>query len=386
MYYENYNPTLHDVYLYGPTNTGYPIGLNPNCLIYGAREDYASISLRPRAFNVLIESPPPGVGLSMLPNYYNTNSPIFTVVSPNSVMLNMHHTANKPSDAGSFSAKYTGLTSAYPIGSLYFWNFNFSGFSSYGPWTSAFNAMPLNTISGNTAYAVPEYFNGSPEIPGFSSGGTYYRIMLRDIGFMNIIGSGITMSQTKAKIVHPIFALTEEQKNNLANFQYIPSNIKSDIISGTYNVPVNNVYLWDGMDKIIPVSQITFYYADDNFIQYGASDVDIYFDGNYKAGIGDSSSQLIFVKDNKIYFIGGAYMIGLDEKTPIASQYISAYLPQYSYFSGISLDKNHYWYNHGSGTTLATKIDFTRIENQLENLINSMNSFINNSSIKQTEY
>ena len=73
MYFPSYNPTIHDLYLYGPSNTGNPIGLNPNCLLYDARESYKSIGVRPRSFTVQIPSligPTAGTPLSQYANYY----------------------------------------------------------------------------------------------------------------------------------------------------------------------------------------------------------------------------------------------------------------------------------------------------------------------------
>ena len=113
MYYKDYDPTIHDIYLYGPGNVGYPIGVNPNSLIYGASADFASVIPRYRAFTGTGPIPvPPGAGVTSLPNYYNIkDNPLFLVIGDKTLSSNLHYTANKPSDCfsafGPAPSKYT---------------------------------------------------------------------------------------------------------------------------------------------------------------------------------------------------------------------------------------------------------------------------------------
>jgi len=213
MYYKNYDPNIHDIYLYGPGNIGYPIGINPTSLIAGASADFASVSPRYRAFTGTGPIPiPPGTGVTGLPNYYNIkDNPLYLVFGDKTLNSNIHYTANKASDSYIDLAKYTGTTTAYPALSLALWNKNLSGFCYFGPFTGMYNCVPLNQISGNTAYMPPVYFSGSPEIPGFQSGATFYLVLLNDTGIMDLVGAGlgITMHQPVAKKIHPSVYIKE---------------------------------------------------------------------------------------------------------------------------------------------------------------------------------
>jgi hypothetical protein len=213
MYYKNYDPNIHDIYLYGPGNIGYPIGINPTSLIAGASADFASVLPRYRAFTGTGPIPiPPGTGVTGLPNYYNIKDrPLYLVFGNKTLSSNIHYTANKASDSYIDLAKYTGTTTAYPALSLALWNKNLSGFCYFGPFTGFYNCVPLNKISGNTAYMPPVYFSGSPEIPGFQSGATFYVVLQNDIGIMDLVGAGlgITMHQPVAKKIHPSVYIKE---------------------------------------------------------------------------------------------------------------------------------------------------------------------------------
>ena len=121
MYYAEYNPTLHDIYLYDASNTGYPIAINPNSLIAGASADFASVQIRQRRLSVAdgaieIKSPPPGTSITYYPNYYNTNIPLNIIISDKIIGTNVHYSANIPSDSFSPAAgineyaKYTSIT------------------------------------------------------------------------------------------------------------------------------------------------------------------------------------------------------------------------------------------------------------------------------------
>ena len=203
MFYPNYNPTLHDIYLYDGTNTGYPIGINPNSLIAGASADFAAVQIRYRQFDTEITPPPPGATVGVYPNYYNANIPMCTVISDKIIQLNSHYTANKPSDSGPYGAignpgyftKYTGTTTAYPYLSLNFWKPDLSGITTYGPFSGFYNFLPANLLPSGYSFANYFYFTGSPEIPGFENGSTFYQILAPDISFATLLNSNQNIAE-----------------------------------------------------------------------------------------------------------------------------------------------------------------------------------------------
>jgi hypothetical protein len=382
MYYSKYDPTIHDVYLYGPGNVGYPIGLNPNSLIYGASGDFRSILPRQRAFTGTGPVPiPPTAGVTSFPNYYNIkDSPIYVVIGEETVSGNIHYTANKSSDSILNTAKYTGTTTGYPINTLSFWNNNFSGLCSYGPWTGIYNYVPLNGISGATGYATPRYFNGSPEIPGFESGATYYQILPIDYGFMDLINAGITLSQPKAKKIG-VSALIKEFTDHGLTLDY--TKLSNNIFQVTCTA--QNLYIWDGNDKVIPIPAIQVSYYDYilNNIHFtqplGLQNIfsNSITGATYNLWVGDSSSQIIYKKNNSLYFLGSIESVGgLPPNNSIAlgPLYYGDSLPLYNFLTERLVEPNHYWYALNQGLTLATQIDFTRLETAINNLSSKINN------------
>jgi hypothetical protein len=391
MYYKDYDPTIHDIYLYGAGNIGYPIGLNPNSLIYGASADFASVIPRYRAFTGTGPIPiPPEAGITSLPNYYNIkDNPLYIVIGDKTISGNIHYSPNKSSDSfGAFgidpTAKYTGTTTAYPALSLTLWNNTLSGFCSYGPYTGMYNCVPLNQITGSTAYNKPKYFLGSPEIPGFAAGSTQYQILTDDYGIMDLMGVGPTMSQPIAKKISPS-VLIQDMKDQGMTFEYNRIGLNQNQIS----VACTNVYLWDGNDKIIPLQKLIAGYSFLNN-PYIISPNTIsgifsrYIDGVTAAAVwtGDSSSQILYMKNNSLYFVasiasGGAGIVdvfGGNVAFVSGPCYVTDALPLYGNLENRLIDKNHYYYPLNQGLTLATQIDFTYLQNALNNLNASANS------------
>jgi hypothetical protein len=378
MYYSEYNPTIHDIYLYGPGNIGYPIGLNPNSLIYGASADFASVLPRARAFTGTGPIPiPPGTGVTSLPNYYNIkDSPLFVVTGNRTVSGNIHYVPNKSSDSFVYSAyaKYTGTTTAFPTLSLGFWNNNLTGLSYYGPWTGIYNCVPLNQITGATAYAASRYFSGSPEIPGFVSGATFYQILNDDHGFMDLLGSGVTMTQPIAKKISPSTLIQELiERGMTASY--------TNVTSPNFSVKINTIdcYIWDGNDKVIPASSINIFYAFDSTTQFtepGSFIAQFTNSGQTYAGwVGDSSSQIIYLKNNSLYFLGSVESTsGTGNNIGFAGPvYCGDVLPLYNFLGNRLVDKNHYWYPLHQGLTLATQINFTNLQTSINNLSSKVN-------------
>ena len=377
MYYSGYDPTIHDVYLYGPGNIGYPIGLNPNSLIYGASADFASILPRYRAFTGTGPIPiPPGTGVTSLPNYYNIkDSPLLVVTGDKTVSGNIHYMVNKSSDSFAYLgyAKYTGTTSAYPILSLGFWNNNLSGLSYYGPWTGIYNCVPSNQITGATAYARARSFSGSPEIPGFATGVTFYQILNPDHGFMDLLGSGTTMAQPIAKKISPSTLIQELIERGMT--------AEYNQISSTLRVRINTIdcYMWDGNDKVIPTSTLEIDYSFDDTTYFTIPNgFAISFSNageTYAGWVGDSSSQLIYLKNNSLHFVGSVTSLsGINNNFAFAGPiYCGDVLPLYNFLGNRLIDRNHYWYPLHQGLTLASQIDFTRLQTTINNLSSKLN-------------
>jgi hypothetical protein len=388
MYYKYYDPTIHDIYLYGPGNIGMPTGLNPTSLIYGASADFASILPRYRAFTGTGPVPiPPGAGVTSFPNYYNIkDNPLYVIVGNKTLVGNLHYTANKPSDCidpfGFLPSKYTGTTTGYPALSVTTWNNNLSGFCSYGPFTGMYNCVPLNQITGSTAYAIAQYFLGSPEIPGFAAGSTQYQILTDDCGFFDLIGNGPTFSQPIAKKISASTLIQELIEQGMTA-DYVIQN--GDIDPFYIIIPGINLFMWDGNDKIIPITKIKFEYIFlEELYQFIPINYQAYFDtplnevDAYAIWLGDSSSQVLYMKNNSLYFVGGVYSVGTSfGESPQISQgmlYCGENLPLYGFLQNRLVDKNHYSYPFHQGLTLATQSDFNTLQTRLNNFNTSLNS------------
>jgi hypothetical protein len=380
MYFPNYDPSLHDVYLYDPSNTGLPIGLNPNCILYDCRNCYSSISIRSRAFNIQIKPVPPGTPTSLLPNYYNANSPLFKSKSEKIITVALHYMANKPSDnkSGGQLAKYTGFSGPNPITSVSFWKPDFSGFTSYGPWTSSYNCVPLEDAPETVGLQIPIYFSGSPEVPGFGLGATFYKIASTDYGFMELLDENQEMVQTKFQNIHPYSLLTDYQKNNLSDYVIPSANNNTSII--TYFVPVTDVYVWDGNDKIVPVDYIEFFFDKtlpsslQDAVEKSLTYVIAYVAGATIA-VGDSSSPFIYKSGNTFYEFGQGY--GTNSKTyngityggiggPVTS---GSFYPSYEFLKNKNLNENHYRISNTNDVILATNGIFTNVNNLLSQIV-----------------
>ena len=384
MYYKYYDPTIHDIYLYGPGNVGMPIGLNPTSLIYGASADFASLIPRSRNFVQPAESVPipPEAGVTSFPNYYNNGSPQYIIGGDKTLIGNIHYSANIPSDSFEENtlSKYTGLTSAYPELSVMAWNNNLSGFCSYGPFTSMYNTLPLNQITGMTAYARPRYFQGSPEIPGFAAGSTQYQILTEDCGFFDLIGNGPTFSQPIAKKISPSTLIQELVEQGMTAEYVTPTPYFLRV-----SIPTINVFMWDGNDKIIPVSKLKFsYQIEQGLYRFLPMEYEVFFEtplnetAVYSIFLGDSSSQILYMKNNSLYFLGGLYAGTANYPSAIiyglGMIYCGDNLPLYNFLQNRLIDKNHYTYPFHQGLTLATQSDFNNLQTDLNNLNTSLNS------------
>jgi len=389
MYYPNYNPTLHDVYLYDPSNTGLPTGLNPNCILYDCRNCYKSISVRARAFTNLIKTVPPGTPTSLLANYYNTATPLFVVESDKKVSATIHYLANKPSDSNLFDSKYTGYSGPNPIGSINFWKNDFSGLTNYGPWTSVYNCVPYPMLGG-TFFVSPRYFSGSPEVPGFSSGATFYRIAATDHGFMDLLPQEQEMVQTTMQHIHPYAILTQQQKDDLESFITSPVYDvldSNDLIE--YAVPVTDVYVWDGNDKVIPAEYIKFSFKtspsplDTLLYTNSLQQLSVLMENGTAIAVGDSSSQFLYKKGNTFYSFGHTTSFstptvdGITYAAAFGCAHAGSFLPTYVYLDDTGIDANKYRISNNSDVILATNNLFQNVNNLLDNIVSALQNKYN---------
>jgi hypothetical protein len=413
MHYSNYDRNIHDIYLYGAGNSGYPIGINSNSLIAGASADFPSLQRRQRLFNIpirgIFEDPitiPPGATEGVYPNYYNSNIPMSVVISEKIVMLPSHYTANKPSDSGPYGVignpgyytKYTGTTTAYPLTNLDLWNQTLNGICSYGPFSGFYNFLPSSLLPSGYSFSVPFYFTGSPEIPGFENGNTFYMILNWDASFANLLEVSQNINLDPIKIISIYEVLTDEQKENLQNYvvSFFDLSTGDELIN--YVVPVNDVYMWDGSDKILPVEKIKFAFLFKNNSELTGGNfqiqtfADALFDELCGWATGDSSSQILCLRNNKLYFIGSVYEAGgtrdwtqterADRGVPFKvyfrfALYQNAIFPNLQGLQNLPLDRNHYSTTLNTGLTLATEIDFTRVKSKMDNIVAGLNTLWN---------
>lgn len=376
MYNPSYNPTTDDLYIYGPGNSGPPIGLNTNCTLYPYREFYKSISIRNRSYDNLITPVPPGTPDSLLPNYYNTSNPLFSIHSPTIVAASVHYISNLASDSidGKTFTKYTGTTSASPINEIKFWNSNFTGTCGYGPWLSAYNCVPENQITGGTAFLIPKYFSGSPEIPGFESGATFYQILSKDHALMELNPlAPFNMPQRKMEILDIFSLITEEQRNNIFDY-FQEKDVFLNSKTYLFFFPIIDCYLWDGNDKLVPLEylSITLTMSSNSSISNtSASQASFFTPEGSKTSTGDSSSKMLCLRGETLYFLG--HILG----GVAGPAYGLGTMPFHNFLQGKNIDKNHYTSTLNQGLTLATKIDFERIKTASQSLITSLTNLYN---------
>lgn len=311
MYFPSYNPILHDVYLYGPGNSGMPIGLNTNCVLYDARESYKTVGLRVRRYGpdgVSLNGFTTGLSIEQWPNWWNSNIPLAWKLSPSYLSGCVHYMSAKPSDCepGVFGlctlVKQTGMTANYGWA---FWHPNFDGYTYYTGLEGIYNC-----VATETEYPSPVYFSGSPEIPGFANGATFYLISQSDFGLMKF-RSDANPSEASGPFVESvsIFSVLKDQNIDLENY-LVDQGSETDPSFALYTVYPENCYIWGGSDTVAPVSQIkirfwTAPHAMGFDTDYPMDSVEIaaYIEPNGDFWVGDSSGFLLYKKNNKFYTI-----------------------------------------------------------------------------------
>lgn len=372
MYFPSYNPTLHDLYLYGGSNTGLPIGLNPNCILYDARESYKSIGVRTRQFETQISppiGPTAGTPLSKYPNYYNSGIPLIWKISETRAGACVHFMGRKPSDTlGNVASKQTGLTANYGI---HFWNNDFTGLSYYVNFYAVYNCVEYQPES-----ACPVYFSGSPEIPGFGTGATFYQIMQNDHGILEIIPES-----TPAQFTEPyleaisIFTIAQEQNINIKDFE-ISENI--------YRIYPSDLYYIGGNDTVAPVISIT---VATSFLDFTIVDlfarvavtafIEYTTDVNFSFWVGDSSGLLVYKKNNKLYSI--IHGLGTNLNSITGPSHANTLFPVLNYFVNETDISSYYYKSLSLDKKAAMGSQLENVNSQLQNLhtfiLNTINTF-----------
>jgi hypothetical protein len=391
MYFKNYDPTLHDVYLYGAGNTGYPVGLNPNCLIYGASASYQSISLRYRDWTVLgnCGAPPPGTSLGLYPNYYNIGYALFWWVSDTMLGACTHFSPDKPCDTtATFPlVKETGLTASY---GRYYWDAGFSSKTYYDNFRGVYNCVIYEPDVD-----IPRYFQGwsggcgacESQAPGYSLGATYYQITTTDHSFSRLpsVSSPNIFNGKKLRAISPLGVLTQAQIAGLTQY-LVSANSTDEFDLGNilYEFPVNDVYFWGGNDTIQPVSKLRLGYRQldilpnslwpsPSYVYKRGPFVKMIFDEAEEAQLweGDSSGLLLYMKNGELFSL-----MSLLTTAGVGDLHSSTVLPNMQYMLSQTDIKSTYFYsNRGTGTA-ANKAGFTAAYLAMVNaLVNAQNKY-----------
>lgn len=337
MFVNNYNPTYDDIFLYDNTNTGYPTGLNPNHELYPLREYLSAVCLRPRAWtNINPEypsGPPGGTPLSQYPNYYNTANPLLWWIDEYNMGGCVHYMGTRPSDSFADFIKKTTLQDS---NSKRFWSdYNFNSTTEYGPVYNIYNCVDSSGLTGATAYLIPHYFSGSPEITGYGSGNTYYQILSRDFGIIE---------QVPPKVKRTLKTLKTISITSLAELSGVTYNFGSSITL------TSNLYFWDGQDRIVPAEvridcEIPNNSNGLNFnIEVSGSRIGY-------AYTGDSSSLILFKHNDALFIV--AHITG-GGSTPTGYAHNSYFYPINTYFVNNNVLKSNWVYTAETETVGAT--------------------------------
>ena len=407
MYFKDYNPTLHDVYIYGPGNSGYPISLNPNCLIYGASASYRAISLRERAWTVEgpLGSPPPGSTSGAYPNYYNIGYPLFWWVSETMLGACTHFSENRPCDSiksfivgtvFSYFVKETGLTASY---GRYYWNSDYSSKTFYDNFRGIYNSVEFQPYT-----EISRYFAGwcgacsscEEQAPGFSAGNTWYQITTTDYSFSRLpdYASPNKFNGKPLKSISPLMVLSQEQINGLTAY-LISANDTNPFELGNivYEFPVSDVYLWGGNDTIQPVSKLRVGYRQLNFLEISDWKLPGYKQkrGPYVRAIfadesetqlwsGDSSGLLLYKKNNELYSISS-----LLSSEGLGELHASTVLPSREYLRTQTDIKTEHFFSNRLTTGPATTTGMTAVLAAMgQALVNAQNKYAELSSIPES--
>lgn len=391
MYFPAYNPTLHDPYLYSAGNVGYPIGLNPNCLLYDARESYKAISVRNRDYDRQSTSYPlpPGADISLYPNHYNNNEPLYFKITDKFLSCSTHFTyffhwdypnnyfctnpfkINPPAICGPNVSPFEKFREGGQTGisSVRFWNSGFTGFFDVSGIEHMYDYVS-NSSSVGLSFGVYD----------INQGATFYKITNYDHSLMkkkNYSSSNNFGTETLS-VVHPLSILTKEQIDNIDDYK---------TSSTSYRVPVVNTFIWGGNDTIAPVDYISFVIRpilkSSNFNDFFASIRSIeanVLGANFWGG--DSSGLILYKKNNKLYSLGHALSAGSsvinNNQYGIAGgpTHASTFYPSMKYFIDILGITAGFYLSNNSSKKIARMWHFDNLKTGLQNIKNKLESIV----------
>lgn len=356
MFILNYNPKIDDLFLYDDTNTGYPTGINPDHPLYGYKKYFLPIGVRSRAYSTYQKhpdypnGPPAGTPIKQYPNYYNNNQVLSWWVGVTTLGSSVHYTPTKPSDSPSIP-EFSKKTTQQDARTLKYWeNLNFTTLEDYGPFYNIYTHVPGNLV--RTTNITSRYFNGSPEVPGFESGATYYQISNKDYGFLTPVSQNYK-NQTFLRTI------------SLASIAKLKNiDIKLDTDYYLYN----DFYLWDGQDRVIPVSlKVNFSAAFLTTFVYAFSD------RIQKVWDGDSSGLLLYADGNEIFSIGHilAFTQGADYIYVQCTLHSNETYPVFDYLVNKKLVGSNYICTKNTETVGASSGGITAINSALTTAINT---------------
>ena len=394
MYFPAYNPTLHDPYLYDSGNTGYPIGINPNCLLYDARESYKAISLRYRDWDRPntspgLGTPPPGSTASIYPNYYNNNYPLYFKLSDKFLSCSTHFTYFFHWDYGNGNYFCTDPFKINPIQICTSDSSPLDGFREGGLtgltevvfWNSGLTG--INFIS-DTEHMY-DYISTIPTggatfgLYDTTQGATFYKITGTDHAIIKKknYSSSNNFGPHRLSAIHLLSILSEEQFKNIKN--YITP-------TGAYVIPVTDVYLWGGNDTICPVNYISFSIPpvtkSTNFSTFlpAIKTIEAIFLGNLWGG--DSSGLILYKKNGKLYSLGHILNVGstiVDGTyygTASGPTHASTFYPSMKYFIDIVGITAGFYFSNKTSKKVARTWHFDNVKNTIENIKNKLESII----------
>ena len=366
MFISDYDPDYHDLYLYDNTNTGYPRGYNPNNPLYSCRESLTPLSVRSRTWNNYYKNPdypdgpPLGTPISDYPNYYNNGQPLIWLISDRNFGGSIHYVGHFPSDTipnGSY--RYSKKTTLNNNTTYYLWSdYNFSGLSAYGPFYSIYNCVNGNVA--RTTNIQSRYFAGSPEIPGYETGNTYYQVLADDYGIMEQVTPKISK-------IEPIKCISPLSLAEILNLE--PTNLGSSL---KYTIS-DNCYFIDGQDRIVEI-YITIYVDTTNYLDYSIEGS--FKNTSYKIFPGDSSGLYLYKSGNTIYAIGHAVSYGAFSYGVNGNAHASKIYPVNQYFLNNNLLSAKYVYSGSTETEGATAAGINNLSASLQSLLLDMNDKI----------
>jgi hypothetical protein len=359
MYNPQYNPITDDLYLYDVSNTGYPIGLNPNSQLYGASAYLKTTSVLYRRFEIIGETHSPGLTLSYYPNYYNADIPKAQWISENILSGTVHYMVypcvNQP---GKVAFDYPGATANYGFA---FWNNNFSGICFYTQFKPIFNYSEYNNSLGSTLS-----FSPCSGFSGPTAGTIIYRHFESDHGLIKITNNAnpATRSEPFLQSISPLALADQEDKSN--NFVNLLVPRTDTTQPRRIKIPVDDVYIVGGNDTIAKLSYIEMELGENGNV------ITPYFENFITLWVGDSSSPYLYKKGNKLYSVGH-----ITSGSGSGSLHNGTVYPVMKFLQNQTNINLNYYYSNTTEKKVATTAYFTELQNRLQALSTKLQNLLN---------